>query len=982
MKLSNYCRNYRPELHETRRGHSMNVQTWKTRLRLPIARLSALLFCLLLPLPSAWAQNGYAFKLAIGGVVKAPLGIATDAADNIYVADTGNNRIVKFDSNLDFLGKIGATGAGNGQFSNPTGVAVDGSDNIYVADSSNNRIQKFDANGNFLWTVGAFGTGNAQFQHPIGVVVDGSGYVYVADTNNNRIQKLDPSGGYVSQFGSKGSANNQFNLPTGVAVDVAGNIYVSDSGNNAVKKFDSTGKWIWTGVTYTNNAQGVAVDSGGNVDVSCMASDVIAQYDSNGNFLRAIGSQGSGNGQFYDPHGLAVDSAGDIFVTDTGGYPYYNNRVQILDSQGHYLGQFGSGGSVNGQFNDPTGIGADSLGNIYVTDAGNYRYQKLASSGTFLFARGSYGGSPGQFIVPAGVAVDSAGYVYIVDGQTYPYYNDCVWKFDSQGNYIGKIGSQGSGNGQFSSPTGVAVDGAGNIYVADNNNYRIQKFDLTGMFVWAHGSQGTGNGQFEHPSGVAVDGAGNIYVADTSNNRIQKFDANFTFKWAVGAYGSNAGQFKSPSGLAVDGNGNVYVADTNNNRLQIFDTNGNFLQQLSADVWGDAYASQISSVAVDAAGSVYVTDLTNNRVVVFDTMTDAVPTLTGITPDQVAPGSGNTQITLSGNNFVPGATVQFGSAQLTASYVSATQLTATIPSAQLTTAGVVNVTVTNPTPGGGVSNTLAFVIGNNPVPTVSGLSPNRVLAGSAAITLTVSGTNFVNGATIRFAGKAVATTFVSSTELTTTLSASQLATGGRFSVTVNNPKPYGGNSNSVTFTVANPTPILTAVNPTQVMAGSGNTQITLTGSGFIAKSKAQFKGAALTTTYVSSTLLTAIVPALKLTTPGDFDITVNNPTPGGGTSTSFTFSVISPVPTLSSISPNQAAAGSAAVTMTVNGTNFVKGAVVSFGGTALVTTFVSATQLTATVPASLLTKAGAFDVVVTNPAPGGGDTSPLTFTVH
>jgi len=946
-----------------------NVKIWITRLRLSFAQLSALLFCLLLPTSSAWAQNNYAFRLAIGGAVKAPLGIATDASDNIYVADTGNNRIVKFDSSLDFLGKIGSTGSGNSQFSNPSGVAVDGSGNIYVADSSNNRIQKFDSDGNFLWTVGAFGSGNEQFNHPIGVVVDSSGYVYVADSGNNRIQKIDPSGNYVGQFGSKGSANNQFSYPTGVAVDGSGNIYVSDSGNNAVKKFNSAGTWIWTNTYGLGNPQGVAVDSGGNVDVSSIAYDQILQYDSNGNYLRVMTGAG-----FSDPHGLAVDSAGDIFVTDSYNH---NNRIQILDSQGDYLGQFGSGGSGNGQFNDPTGVGVDSLGNIFVTDANNFRFQKFDSTGTFLLSTG-----PGRFDDPTGIAVDGAGYVYVSDYALGIYYNNCIWKYDNQGNYVGTIGSGGSGNGQLNNPTGVAVDGSGNIYVADNNNYRIQKFNASGAFVWANGSQGTGNGQFEHPSGVAVDSSGNIYVADSSNSRIQKFDGNFTFKWAVGSYGSNTGQFKSPTGLAVDGNGNVYVADTVNNRIQIFDTNGNFLTQLSADVWGDAFASHLSSVAVDASGSVYITDVTNNRVVVFDTMANPVPALTGITPDQVSPGSGNTQITLSGTNFVPGSKVQFGSAQLATSYVSATQLTATIPSAQLTTAEVVNVTVTNPTPGGGVSNAFAFVIGNNPVPMVSGLSPNRVLAGSGPITLTVSGVNFVSGATIYFGGKSQTTTFISSTELTITLSATQLATGGRFGVHVNNPKPYGGNSNSLTFTVANPTPILTAVNPTQALAGSGDTQITLTGSGFIAKSKAEFKGGALTTTYLSSTMLTAIIPASKLTAPGDFDVTVNNPTPGGGTSTSFTFSVLSPVPTLTSISPNQATVGSAAITMTVNGTNFVKGAVVSFGGSALVTTFVSSTQLTATIPSSLMTSAGTFYVVVTNPAPGGGDTSPLTFTVH
>ena len=126
-------------------------------------------------------------------------------------------------------GAVGARETGNSYY--PEGVAVDGQGNVYVADSFNDRIQKFDSSGNYLGQWGSCGSGNGQFKGPLGVAVDGQGNVYVADTGNNRIQKFDSSGGYLGQWGSYGSENGQFKYPIGVAVDGKGNIYVADLGN-------------------------------------------------------------------------------------------------------------------------------------------------------------------------------------------------------------------------------------------------------------------------------------------------------------------------------------------------------------------------------------------------------------------------------------------------------------------------------------------------------------------------------------------------------------------------------------------------------------------------------------------------------------------------------------------------------------------------------------------------------------------------------
>src|SRR5437667_171515 len=135
-----------------------------------------------------------------------------------------------------FLTAWGSAGAGNGQFNYPSGVATDGSGNVYVADTYNNRIQKFDRNGTFLTTWGSAGAGNGQFDFPYGVATDGSGNVYVADTGNNRIQKFDANGTFLTAWGSYGSGDGQFGSPYGAATDESGDVYVAGGHNHKIHR--------------------------------------------------------------------------------------------------------------------------------------------------------------------------------------------------------------------------------------------------------------------------------------------------------------------------------------------------------------------------------------------------------------------------------------------------------------------------------------------------------------------------------------------------------------------------------------------------------------------------------------------------------------------------------------------------------------------------------------------------------------------------
>ncbi len=146
---------------------------------------------------------------------------------------------------------------------------------------------------------------------------------------------------------------------------------------------------------------------------------------------------------------------------------------------------------------------------------------KFSSTGTFITEWGSRGSGDGQFTTPSGIAVDSKGYVYVSDSAEFS--GDRIQKFSSTGTFVTKWGSSGTGDGQFSSPRGITIDSAGDVLVADWGNNRIQKFSSTGTFITEWGSEGSGDGQFANPSGITADSSGNIYVADSGNNRIQKF---------------------------------------------------------------------------------------------------------------------------------------------------------------------------------------------------------------------------------------------------------------------------------------------------------------------------------------------------------------------------------------------------------------------------------------------------------------------------
>jgi len=385
---------------------------------------------------------------------------------------------------------------------------------------------------------------------------------------------------------------------------------------------------------------------------------------------------------------------------------------------------------------------------------------------------------------------------------------------------------------------------------------------------------------------------------------------------------------------------------------------------------------------------------------VVNATTNPVPAITSLSPTGVAAGSGGFTLTVNGTNFIASSVVNFnGSARVTA-FVSATQLTAAIPVTDVASVGTPSVTVTNPTPGGGTSNAVNFSItaGNNPVPTITSLLPSGAMAGSGALTLVVNGTNFISGSVVNFNGTARVTTFLSANQVTAPILASDVATVGTPPVTVTNPTPGGGTSNSVNFNIAaanNPVPAITSLSPNTVSAGSAAFTLTVNGSNFISTSVVQWNGGARTTTFVSATQLTAAITAADVQTANIISVDVLNPGPGGGNSNTAFLNVTTPIPALSSLVPNSAIAGGPAFTLTVNGGNFLHTSVVQWNGGNRATTFVSATQLTAAITAADILAAGTASVKVFTPTvvfggvgraqplgtPSGTTSNVLTFTI-
>ena len=263
----------------------------------------------------------------------------------LYIVDRDGNRIQAFDKNGTFLFKFGKMGTDDGEMHVPYGIDVDIKGNVWLADRANDRVQKFTSDGKFILKFGnkdgVPSEEEGKFDNPRHVAVDKNlKYVYVADSKNNRIEQFDINGTYIKSIGKLGNKSGEFNLPTTIEIDSKGNFIVNERGNERIQKFDS-----------------------------------------NWNPILMWGSKGSGDNQFCHMEHIALDKYDNVYVTDPQSDPGCSKEPRVLkfDDQGNFITKWGMGfGEENGQFQDPEHLAVDSEGNVYVSDRKRDDIQKFS----------------------------------------------------------------------------------------------------------------------------------------------------------------------------------------------------------------------------------------------------------------------------------------------------------------------------------------------------------------------------------------------------------------------------------------------------------------------------------------------------------------------------------------------------------------------------------------------------------------------------
>jgi PKD repeat protein len=494
----------------------------------------------------------------------------------LYVADSGNDRVQVYQISggvpvySTTVGVTGVSGWDAGHFNNPTRLAVDGAGRLYVADALNGRVQRCTFGG--TWACATLDSGlQVSYWGEIGVSVDGSDNVYIADTYNGRIRKCIPGGACSSLIDPPPVEPYGLPTPYDVAVDSAGNIFVAVAYRHAVRKYDSAGNLL---------------------GVFAGVPDVPYVVDA----LRLNG-----------PNGVAAAADGGVYVVETHGTRLI--RYTPGGAQQWAIGVAGMCGDAGQHRYDACGVAIDSAGRVVVADYGNHRLKLFNPDGTLdrTFGTGP-GQGPYELVNPMGVAVSPVnGDVLVAD-----YGNQRVQVYTSQYVYKATLGVTGVGGADaahFHDPVGVAVDGSGRVYVADPYNQRVQRCTLSGSTgscgtFFAAGVADAHDDGFDSlgAGAVAVDGVGQVYVADPGYNRVQVFDSNGAYLTTLGGVwaqcgNTGTGELRSPSGVAVDGAGHVYVADSGNHRVQEYAPGVPGWLQANVNGFGDRYNLAVTALA-------------------------------------------------------------------------------------------------------------------------------------------------------------------------------------------------------------------------------------------------------------------------------------------------------------------------------------------------------------------------------------------------
>ncbi|MDA2934592.1 IPT/TIG domain-containing protein [Acidobacteria bacterium AH-259-D05] len=606
----------------------------------------------------------------------------------------------------------------------PRAMALDRAGNLFIADPENHRVRKVEAASGIITTVA--GTGEADFSgdggsataaalfRPSGVAVDAAGNLFIADTSNFRIRKVEAALGIITTVagnGKRGFSGDEglaseaaLNNPLGVIVDAAGNLLIADSLNTRVRKVDALTGIITTvagggssrgpGVPATEAAltdfRDLAVDSAGNLFIPDLGDDRVAKVDVVTGIITFVAGAGDNapnidgipatEASLFRPRDVAVDAADNLFILEGE----FGHRVRKVDAMTGIIttvagtdhpGFSGDGGSaIEAELNKPERIAVDGVGNLFIADSLNDRIRKVdAISGIITTVAGSDqedflgDGSPATEAVlrfPQQIAFDGGGNFLIADTV-----NDRIRKVDLSTGIITTVAGTGehgfTGDGELAteanlrSPKGVAVNGAGDVFIGDTFSHRIRKVDIeTGIITTLAGNGERGfsgddgpaaEASLNQPRHVAVDADGNLLIIDAANHRVRRVDLTSGIITTVAGNGERGfsgdeglateSSLNNPRSVTVDAAGHLFIADASNHRIRRVDLTsgiittvaGNDEQGFSGD---EGLASEATldfpvGVAFDKDGNLFIADLRNNRIRKVDALTGIITTVAG-----------------------------------------------------------------------------------------------------------------------------------------------------------------------------------------------------------------------------------------------------------------------------------------------------------------------------------------------------------------
>lgn len=558
------------------------------------------------------------------GQFNRPQGLTLSSTYELYVLDSGNNRVLRYTALTNVAGSAftlhasptwGTAGTGTAQFNNPSALVTDDT-YLYIADTGNNRIQKCTVDGATCTSWGSLGTYNGRFSAPKGIAYDsGLTTIYVADTGNNRIQVFDTAGVWQSSFGSYGSGTSQFVLPYRMVVEeVSHNIFILDT-LNRIQRVRQSDKVTDATITLTSTGAGLATNSDNSLLYVSSLPTTFRSYNTT--------SLVAGTGYSMDigrPVDMALDTSGNIYInnnfTFAGGpglaptpYPVVQKYNSSFVQQAEYDdGSTHFGISTYG----PSGIGINTGNDLYVADTDNNRIQRFISDSWYSTLTPAP--TPGAFTNPRDVATEATGKFYVADTG-----KSRVVKFDSNGTYVWSLtlptlaaGTPTPPPGSTPAPYGITVDVNNKIYIADSGFHRVLRYDANAVFESSWGAFGSADSslipQLDTPQGMAIgpEPTGYIYVADTGNNRIQRFDQNGTLGTRVvwGQFGTQDGNFNQPRNVAVDSASRVFVSEVGNRRIQVFGdataSAGLTITQTSGTTVAEALTASDSGYLIDS----------------------------------------------------------------------------------------------------------------------------------------------------------------------------------------------------------------------------------------------------------------------------------------------------------------------------------------------------------------------------------------------